>query len=197
MARKNVRTAESGSEPTQSSSTLGEPRQRQLSRSPHPYHRRATGLCDEHVYEARVTQSDNQVDGPLISISSGESGTEADDERGRLLKVLPPPRLKTHKGLRTESVEDVTPVHTPLDTPPWLENSEDQSYISGRKSGSSPAGSKHRNVKEKYTKRKRLELAQRTTEIVLFFAVCLIVAIGRLKTGLMLQLLRPGEVEHT
>lgn len=192
MAQQFVLAIENDSDSLQSSSN-------QLSRSPRPYHRRGSSLRGDHVQETRDAQFENRGDEPLILVSSGESGTEADDERGRLLKGLPPPPLlKVHKGLRDEPPKAVTPIYTPLWSPPWLEVSEGKPCASEKKNGflSVPAGLKRQKISERYTKKRRLAAAQRITEIVLFFTVCSIVTLGHLSRGSVLQLLNPGEIKH-
>src|SRR2546423_12714977 len=86
---------------------------RSLSRSPHPYHRRSASLI---AAEANA-RSIRTGDGPLTSTSpsSGDSGTEADDERGKgFLKGLPAPPLRARKGLRGATPVDRTPAISPL-----------------------------------------------------------------------------------
>src|ERR1700733_6100890 len=73
---------------------------RSLSRSPQPYPRRSASLVGSEQNPSLIGL---RGDGPSTSIppSSCDSGTEADDERGKgFLKELPAPPLRGRKGLR-------------------------------------------------------------------------------------------------
>jgi hypothetical protein len=163
--------------------------ERRLSRSPHPYHRRGTSLLTGHVEGDKHEQPSNDRNGQTSSTSSNESGTDADDERGRFLKRLPAPPLRPHKGLRHTPFESPTPQPSPLDTPPAVENGDGQltSQASHTKDQSIvDRGYELQTIREKYTKRKRSEVVRRITEIVLFFAIGIIVSHSHLsKDGVL------------
>lgn len=163
--------------------------ERKLSRSPHPYHRRATSLLDEYTEGDTHQQSNGEPDAHTTSTPSSESGTEADDERGRFLKCLPAPRLRHHKGLRDVPFEDSTSQPSPLDTPPAVEKGLRQlGWQAGAKDGTSivDGASEIQVIREKYTKRKRSEVVRRCTETALFFAVALLVSYDHLSEDALL-----------
>ena len=166
-----------------------------LSRSPHPYHRRGTSLIESQVEKVNHPQPKDQSTGPSTFNSSSESGTEADDERGRFLKSLPAPPLRPHKGLRDAPFEDPTSQPSPLDTPSAVEDNDKQlSLHAAGKMGtwSVVRGSEIHTIREKYTKRKRSEVVRRITETALFFTVGLIVSYHHLSKGRLLASI-PGK----
>lgn len=150
--------------------------QRTISRSPHPYHRRGPSLTTPEFGEDRNALS-SELDSsrrPTPRLSS-ESGTEADDEGGQSLKSLPAPPLRASKGLRNvDRDHGVEP--TPLPTP-GLEDDRQLSGPFGSSVGTSFDGSKEnieserRQIREKYTKRRRAEIIRRLTELGLFCSV--------------------------
>jgi hypothetical protein len=160
-------------------------RQRNLSRSPHPYHRLGTSLVA--TQSERLGRGQGDRDDPKQPrsqhrdqhTSSSESGTEADDERGRFLKGLPAPLPRPHKGLRGAPFEDSTAQPSPLDTPPAVDNSEKQhlSQLWGNDNAwNLCVGPERQTIREKYTRRKRTEVVRRITETLLFFAIGLLVS---------------------
>ena len=86
---------------------------RQLNRSPHPYHHQSTDL--PHLSD-RFALRNGLTSFPFSkeSTPASDSGTEADDEH--LLKGLPAPRSRPHKGLRGRN-ELVSGPPTPLASP--------------------------------------------------------------------------------
>ena len=157
--------------------TFDTDQERRVSRSPHPYHRRGTGLLDTELEPDRQGADNDEGEGYSTARSSSGSGTEADDERGRLLRSLPAPPLKNHKGLRSAPFEDTTPQPSPVGTPPAIEHTEKE--LSSRTIGSDnrwrgQEGFDIQSIREKYTKRKRSEIVRRTTEILLFISVGLV-----------------------
>lgn len=159
--------------------------QRTLSRSPHPYHRLGTSLVCKQSEGLGRAQGDG--DGPQLPrsqrsdqrTSSSESGTEADDERGRFLKGLPAPLPRPHKGLRDTPFEDSTALPSPLDTPPAVDNGKIQnlSQVWGKDNAWNLYGEPERQtIREKYTRRKRTEVVRRIIETLLFFAIGLVVS---------------------
>lgn len=160
-----------------------------VSRSPHPYHRRGKVGTDEEQ------QRSDQNKGQSISHSSAESGTEADDERGRFLKGLPAPPLRPHKGLRNPALEDPIQLPSHFGSLPDEENNEKQLYLQVDEKvnicheGGVPES---HTIGEKYRKRKFSEATRRLTETVLFIAVGLVVCYGHLSGGSLLAF-GPGE----
>ncbi|KAF7514039.1 hypothetical protein GJ744_004364 [Endocarpon pusillum] len=162
--------------------------ERNCSRSPHPYHRRGTSLLVQNGDIGHPPRSDRSSE-LLSGISSSESGTEADDERGRFLKGLPAPVLMSHKGLRDTPFEDSTAQPTPSATPPAVENNARKLVSQVRSKHYTwvvDEGTTEKIIREKYTKRRRSEVVRRTTETVLFFAVGLVASYGHLSEDALL-----------
>jgi hypothetical protein len=106
---------------------------RLLSRSPHPYHHINDELlhpADRVVYDGpslyrrRLGRTASGRTTPLLSSGNSfskessfgsDSGTEADDEA--ILKTLPAPKTRLHKGLRGQN-EALSGTSTPLFPPP-------------------------------------------------------------------------------
>src|SRR3954451_14065609 len=71
---------------------------RQFNRSPHPYHRsqrigsHTPSEYGDHLHPLSYSRS---------SRTPSDSGTEADDESTGILRGLPAPPLRPHKGLRS------------------------------------------------------------------------------------------------
>ena len=170
---------------------------RRLSRSPHPYHRGKRFLssltpinatapsrtdASEHTRALDPLNGDRS-DGTSYfdadsrarrkSITSpSDSGTEADDESGSVLRGLPAPPIKQRKGLKAPSGTS-----SPLLTPSYL---DDESRRLGlerqarrRKSLQSPTITDDETLKirEKFTRRRRAELLRRVTETILLGSV--------------------------
>ena len=148
--------------------------ERTFSRSPQPYHRRSASL----VASENNTRSIRPTGGGAsasISPSPCDSGTEADDERGRgFLKGLPAPPLRARKGLKGGTPVDRTPGLSPLPTPPLLKS--DRWTFPIQRSTSIVAKPTEKDVelkkaREKYTKRKRAEIIRRTVEAFLLLLI--------------------------
>ena len=140
---------------------------RALSRSPHPYHRRSGSLTKNHtasVASQHETSSRSE---------STESGTEADDEKGPLLKSLLPPPVRARKGLRGTSPATRTPAASPLPTPPAYLGQDVTAYFGPITSSEQrEPQEKHESEKrEAYRRRKKGELVRRSTELVLVLAI--------------------------
>jgi hypothetical protein len=174
---------------TQSTLHINARQNRSLSRSPHPYHRRGTSLLTAQAPGGRHGEPNGHATRSQACNSSSESGTEADDERGRFLIGLPAPPMRLHKGLRDVPFEDTTPHPSPLDTPPALEINNKQLETQIRGKGDTlivNGGSELQTIREKYTKRKRSEVVRRSTEAALFFAIGLVVSYEHLSEGRLL-----------
>lgn len=159
--------------------------ERQLSRSPHPYLRRGKTLLQAGVEGHQYQEPDKQYNRHPASTSSSESGTEADDERGRFLRALPAPPVRARKGLRDIPFEDPTPQPSPLHTPPASEIDDKQ--LSFQPRGKEGFRKLNGEVeREKYFKRKRSEVVRRITETVLFLTIGLLVGYRHsLQSGLL------------
>ncbi|KAL8814027.1 MAG: hypothetical protein Q9223_006720 [Gallowayella weberi] len=169
-----------------------------LSRSPHPYARRfpnsscAVPKADgERDFESSVPSSANQQPQSTdtdsyeffdsdrrkrrkASTTSSDSGTEADNESGPLLKSLPAPPARLRKGLKNESAVGIP---SPLLTPSYLDDEKRRESLE--------ASFKHRlsrqsytstdeetlSIRDKFRKRRRAELIRRMTETVLLLCV--------------------------
>ncbi|KAL2421201.1 Isocitrate dehydrogenase [NAD] subunit 1, mitochondrial [Exophiala dermatitidis] len=163
-----------------------------LSRIPQPYHRRGDDLATRgdqintngtaflevpngHVVQPATTSTISRPE-------SSESGTEADDEKGPLLKGLPAPRLRARKGLRGSTPAGLTPTDSPLPTPPAFLGPSEFGFFDGyhhRAAGTNSTGErgggKDATAKsaefEEYKRRKRQEIIRRCTEVSLLCGI--------------------------
>ena len=152
-----------------------------LSRTPRPYHLRGDSLSNTQPWSSDGG-SNGGANGytslPRPSHSeSSESGTEADDEKGPLLKGLPAPALRLHKGLRGASPANLTPASTPLPTPPaFVEGEEPRFFEPIQKSGTtSQQTRKQVRDYQVYKDRKRREVVRRCTETLLLCGIGIVV----------------------
>lgn len=141
---------------------------RPISRSRQPYHRRSGSLKlskDEHPTFKHETSSRSE---------STESGTEADDEKGLLLKSLPPPPLRTRKGLRGLTPSNLTPATTPLPTPSAFIGQDATIFFGPGARLEQPTSTVASDAKARdiYIRRKKGELLRRSSELVLLLAIC-------------------------
>ena len=185
-----------------------------LSRPPHPYHRNqfdfstsqrlknptaTEGQQDLILENGIVSSVDFKINGPKIwrrSTSPSDSGTEADDESGNFLRVLPAPPIKVRKGLKDAKGSAVS---SPLLTPTYLDDDRQRSILGNC--------SKYQNcsehsvvadegsikIREKLVRRRRAELLRRVCESVLIGTVGLI-ACGN-EPNLVLQVWKKGELK--
>jgi dolichol kinase len=140
-----------------------------LSRSPHPYH-----LRGESIYEDGETplQQKKASDASISRSDSTESGTEADDERGPILRGLPAPPARNRKGLIGLTPRGLTPDPTPLPSPPaTLEGTirETFDYFGAKPEWTSTEkeASPERKDREAYIRRKKGQIIRRATETLL------------------------------
>ena len=164
-------------EPSARSDLLSPPQERvHLSRSPHPYHRRP-GSFEKGQDEQSSTQTSPREN--LSRSDLTESGTEADDERGPILKGLPAPPLRSHKGLRGSTPLGLSPAVSPLPSPPATLHGTIQETIGYFSAGTDEKQlaqdtSEERQRREIYIRRKKGEIVRRATETVLLgFISCL------------------------
>ncbi len=151
------------------SDLLSPPDRVHLSRSPHPYRRRLETLHQGHDEEPSLPP-----DG-ISRSESNESGTEADDERGPILRGLPAPPLRSHKGLRGSTPAGLSPATSPLPSPPatlqdTLHETIGYFYASKDRDESAPDGLEERGKREAYIRRKKGEIWRRATETILLGA---------------------------
>ncbi|KAL8784700.1 MAG: hypothetical protein Q9213_003796 [Squamulea squamosa] len=108
------------------------------------------------------------------SASPSDSGSEADDERGPLLKSLPAPPARLRKGLKNESAVG-TP--SPLLTPSYLDDEKRREAFEAsfkrRASLQSHTSTDEETltIRDKFRRRRRAELFRRITETILLFCV--------------------------
>ena len=168
-----------------------------FARSPHPYHRHSLELPDRY-YPDDVTIQKNQarlpLSGPEVpltfevsrrlnleyfdldfpnrrkrSTSPSDSGTEANDERGGLLKGLPAPPVRPRKGLKVPSNLKNGTSPSPLLTPSYID-AEKQKLLLEREfkhQGGAKKAMDDENlnvIKEKLTRRRRAEFIRRLSE---------------------------------
>ena len=175
-----------------------------LSRSPHPYHRRplrretidcgpllgppnakeqaqgkqSPGVWTNNRHSVYRSDSSKFLYGRQRTTSSSpsESGTEADDEGGGLLKGLPAPPLKPHKGLKEHVGDRAFSTSSPLLTPSHDENDRYvlQSELlesQDRKGRNSAKEDELRSIRKRLAQKKRGELRRRVVEVVLMLTV--------------------------
>ena len=166
---------------------------RRLSRSPHPYHKDRKFLSSlTPIHAIATSKTDAREHGRAPNSSSGDrsnrpsyfdadartrrkattspsdSGTEADDESGGVLRLLPAPPINQRKGLKAPSGSS-----SPLLTPSYLDDENRQlvveSQLRRRKGLQNPPITDEETLKirEKFTRRRRAELVRRITETLL------------------------------
>ena len=175
-----------------------------LSRSPHPYRRRP--LRRETINCASLSSSLRAEEQIPIGQSSGawsnrhdrtyrsgssklpfkrqrkwssspsESGTEADDEGGALLKGLPAPPLKLHKGLKENVGDEPFSTPSPLLTPYYDESDRqslqhEPSASRDRKGRNLAKEEELRAARERLAQKRRGEFRRRAVETILVLAV--------------------------
>jgi len=152
-----------------------------LSRSPQPYHRRSLSLLIQS--ESTGTEGRSRDHSTAASRSdSGDSGTEADDERGSILKGLPAPPLRARKGLRGRTPDHLSPADSPQVTPPAVVQTGNGFFSkSSNKDKRSQPGKHNIQDIEGYTRRRRGEILRRGTEVLLLG--CISAVVGSSKEG--------------
>lgn len=137
-----------------------------LSRSPHPYHRQRSELLEPSdilAYKAAVAVARNSTDATSLfakgSTPVSDSGTEADDEH--VLKRLPAPKARLHKGLRGQN-EPLSGSSTPVLSPATV---EEQCRLVPTAITRNKRHSKKRSGAE--ATRRRKELVRRSVEVLL------------------------------
>ncbi len=158
---------------------------RRPSRSPHPYHRDKKFLSSLTPINGTPTRKED-ASGPngtsyfdadsrtrrKFVTSPSDSGTEADDESGGILRGLPAPPIKQRKGLKEPSA-----ITSPLLTPSYLDDeswrSAQERQLRRRRSLQSPSvtDEETKKTRNKFTKRRRAELLRRVTETLLLGSI--------------------------
>jgi len=106
--------------------------------------------------------------------SPSDSGTEADDESGVVLKGLPAPPIRWRKGLREN---EGLGTESPLLTPSYLDDDERRLFIERQLQGtptlqdSAVRDEEVLRIRQKFTRRRRAELLRRTSETILLGVV--------------------------
>ena len=151
------------------SDLLSPPDRVQLSRSPHPYHRRSDSSEKDQDEHPHSSPDSSRWD-------STESGTEADDERIPILKRLPAPPIRSHKGLRGSTPSGLSPNVSPLPSPPATLHDTIQETIDyfGTGKETEPDISDEDKRREVYLRRKKGEILRRATETLLLAAIALL-----------------------
>ncbi|KAF2857407.1 hypothetical protein K470DRAFT_260841 [Piedraia hortae CBS 480.64] len=143
---------------------------RSLRRTPRPYLHDAKSVRQDGLH---TQNNDNcQVRISSISQSSTESGTDADDERPRFAKALPPALFKPRKGLITGETSDDA-----LLTPSQLDDEGRINYFANRLQRTASA-EERKAEEEKILRRRLAELARRSSEVGLMVATMLAVLAG-------------------
>lgn len=165
-----------------------------LSRSPHPYHRRRKDATTDPATSVRSQLSPpDDPTATFVHSSSTESGTEADDERGPILKGLPAPPLAVRKGLRGGTPVAPTPALSPLPTPPISSANDGSAYFQKGKRGTEEHRQRQeekRISREKYSMRRQAEIVRRSTECALLCCTAVVVCARPWSLGLLDRWLR-------
>ena len=176
-----------------------------LARSPHPYYRQSIDISKERISNGFRPKTRPAAPSPLspivapsgtniygdgleyfdtdsrkrrkVSASPSGSGTEADDERGSLLKGLPAPPTRPRKGLKASGHLSTSATQSPLLTPSCIDTEErkvaDERYFKTREGSQETVALRYdevQKVREKLTRRRRAELLRRISE-----SVCIII----------------------
>ena len=141
---------------------------RQFSRSPHPYHRKGLNCPDPPLLP--TDPSDRSQQHPHWPRTSSDSGTEADDESTGILKGLPAPPLRARKGLRSgwngaAETDQWLPVLQPW--PSFVRSAS----RSSQRSSSEEVEAGVTELRNKFSKRRRIEILRRLLEAGLLFSV--------------------------
>lgn len=161
-------------------------------RSPHPYLRHRDEIEGQSLEQPSALSlgprtlvhtrpgEDGMKRRELVSQSPSESGTEADDEGCNLVKALPAPPLRPHKGLRSLRPREIGGWASPLLTPTQIDDEGGKfsdAFINGSNNREKRKGSIYhtdeeaRAAKQKYLQRRRNELVRRTTETALLAGI--------------------------
>ncbi|MCJ1233861.1 hypothetical protein MMC14_001819 [Varicellaria rhodocarpa] len=177
-----------------------------LARSPHPYHRQSIDISKEIISNGFKHKTRHAAPSPLspivapsaintyrdgleyfdtdsrkrrkVSASPSGSGTEADDERGSLLKGLPAPPTRPRKGLKASGHLTTSATQSPLLTPSCIDTEERK--VAGERHFKTRGGLQKtgalnydevQKVREKLTRRKRAELLRRISESICIMIV--------------------------
>ncbi|KAL9115420.1 MAG: hypothetical protein Q9227_000741 [Pyrenula ochraceoflavens] len=151
---------------------------RERSRSPHPY---SYSSGTQEAYQSTTSnKSANARESHVPVDFSSESGTEADNESGVFFRGLPAPPERPHKGLRVSDAQDEG--ISPLVTPKFLQEENRSLSEEGlrrkrqdARKEKAAADAESKLLREKYTKRKRGEIARRTVEVCLLVFVAFLV----------------------
>ncbi|CBX90153.1 similar to phosphatidate cytidylyltransferase [Plenodomus lingam JN3] len=172
-------------------------------RSPHPYLRHKDEIWMDtpdssqppsqtpqssplHPSEHMTSEEEGRKRRTSASQSPSESGSEADDEGYNLVKALPAPPLRLHKGLRDPQGPEAEGSATPLLTPTQIDDQGrklSEEYFENGKTGlrsgkASFMDEEARVARQKYRKRRRMELIRRTTETAELAAIGLLTLHG-------------------
>ena len=167
----------------------------QFRRSPHPYLRHKDQIrkqspdstpalpsqsrnpprSSDHI----IYNEDGRKRRTTASQSPSESGTEADDEGYTLVKALPAPPLRLHKGLRDQQIFGTGGVTSPLLTPTQIDDEGkkiSEGYFNGNKRSklrgdTCQTDDEARVAKQRYLQRRRNELVRRTAETALLAGI--------------------------
>ncbi|EUC31593.1 hypothetical protein COCCADRAFT_100889 [Bipolaris zeicola 26-R-13] len=167
-------------------------------RSPHPYLRHgdeirgqyperahSLGLEPPSHADARLGKNGAKRREP-VSQSPSESGTEADDEGYNLVKALPAPPLRLHKGLRNARPREGGQWASPLLTPTQIDDEGSKfsdEFANGGNRGKRKGIAYHldeeaRAAKQKYLQRRRNEMVRRATETALLAGIGILAVHG-------------------
>jgi hypothetical protein len=174
------------------SATTNAARLRNLSRSPHPYHRIGSNIADRRNRSPAKSEYQASDSGSIPAQTrrsgwtrtspraSSESGTEADDESTVLLKGLPAPPTRSRKGLRNTAGRDDPALWLHHETPTyWSLFVRSPLRLSPKRSSSDESIRKTASTasiaRGVVLRRKRNEILRRSVETALLLSVGAIV----------------------
>ncbi|KAK2760449.1 hypothetical protein FQN53_007928 [Emmonsiellopsis sp. PD_33] len=145
---------------------------RQLSRSPHPYHRRGSRTLppasNPPLIESGESSTHYTPPWKPSPKTSSDSGTEADDESIGLLKVLPAPQNRSRPGGKGAGTAGDRS---------WAAFRRSRSNAS-RRDSSDPTDADEAGIRRRAVRRTRIEVLRRVSETVLVLFVAATVYFG-------------------
>lgn len=163
-------------------------------RSPHPYRRKGPSAAENGHFSSGTDYTSRGLTGS--SDSADDAATEADDEKGRLLRLPAPPIRAHNKGLKGQHDPsiNVTPGISPAQSP-WIEKSGFDLTDKSIDQDGALLQEKQHELYAKYNRRRRGEIVRRTTEVVLLLMMC-VLSLARARHGTLSSAFSLAKVKH-
>ena len=118
-----------------------------------------------------------------LTSSPSDSGTEADDERPSVMKGLPAASVRPRKGLKDVNESGIESLSSPLLTPSCLDEEPAKPRSIRRpvrleRDNQAVTDGEQRQIREKYTRRRRAELLRRVLEAFSLASITMISIYG-------------------